>query len=122
MATWADVTRIMKVTKDAVPVPGKREWRVDGKYAVWERPLRKPDLEALGDDAPKGDILGVFVPFEVKDALVAQGGPYFTVPHFDGYPYVLVKLKEIKVRELEPLLASSCAARKKPMRKRKSRG
>lgn len=121
MATWADVTRIMKAVPQAVRVAGKREWRVDGKYAVWERPLRPPDLEALGPDAPEGDILGVFVPFEVKDALVAQGGPYFTVPHFNGYPYVLVKLKAVRPAKLKPLLESSCVERGKTLRKRKAR-
>ncbi len=115
MATWADVTRIMKAARGAVPTPGKRDWRVDGKYTVWERPLRPPDVEALGDAAPKGDILGAFVPLEVKDALVAQGGPYFTVPHFDGYPYVLVELKKIRLAALKGLLLGACVERAKPV-------
>ena len=71
MATWKDVgdrgrngrrtarssTRIVaELPETAEPTP--RNWRVRKKLMVWERPLRKADYEALGDDAPDGDILG----------------------------------------------------------------
>jgi len=47
-----------------------RQWRVRDKLFVWERPLRRPDLEALGDAAPDGPILGARVEHLVaKDAL-----------------------------------------------------
>ena len=119
MATWTDVTKVMKGISTAVRTPGKREWKVTKKLAVWERPLRPADLQALGERAPQGDVLGVYVPLEVKDALVGRGGAYFTTPHFDGYPYVLVELKKVKVPELKALAASSCEERgKKPSRRR----
>ncbi len=117
MATWADVTKIMKAIPAAVQTPGKRWWLVKKRLAVLERPLRKPDLEALGDAAPKGDIIAVYVPLEVKDALIAQGGPYFTVPHFNGYPFVLVLLKKIRAPALKTLLTSACVERGKPGRR-----
>ena len=58
---------------------------------------------------PTGDILGVRVSDEgVKFALIAdEPDVYFTTPHFDGYPAVLVKLAEIAVSELEELITEA---------------
>jgi hypothetical protein len=111
VATWEDVARIvgeLPETTEASP----RDWRVRKKLMVWERPLRKADYAALGDDAPDGDILGARVPDEgVKFALVADlRGVYFTTPHFDGYPMVLVRLAEIDVPELTELITEAWLA------------
>ena len=111
MATWSEVTRIMKSIDSAEQV-SPRQWKVKKKLAVWERPLRKSDLEALGDAAPKGDILGVYVPLEIKEALLkVKRSPYFTTPHFDGYPYILVHLQKARVPALRKLLTSACLER-----------
>ena len=111
MATWDDVGRIvgeLPETAEASP----RNWRVRKKLIVWERPLRKSDYAALGADAPEGEILGARVADEgVKFALIADGpGVYFTTPHFDGYPAVLVRLAEISLQELEELLTDAWLA------------
>jgi len=37
---------------------GNLEWRVADKGFVWERPLRKGDIEALGDRVPDGPVYG----------------------------------------------------------------
>jgi hypothetical protein len=111
VATWEDVARIVgELPETAEPSP--RTWRVRKKLIVWERPLRKADYEALGDDAPDGDILGARVPDEgVKFALIADDPEvYFTTPHFDGYPAVLVRLAEIGVPELEELITEAWLA------------
>jgi hypothetical protein len=99
MATWEDVASIigeLPLTEERSP----REWRIGKKLLAWERPLRLSDrksLTALGIDPPEGDILGVRVADEgVKFALIAdEPNVYFTTPHFDGYPAVLVRLAEI---------------------------
>ena len=111
VATWEDVARIvgeLPETTEASP----RDWRVRKKLMVWERPLRKADYAALGDDAPDGDILGARVSDEgIKFALIADDpGVYFTTPHFDGYPIVLVRLAEISVAELEELVTDAWLA------------
>ncbi len=111
MATWTDVARIVSElpeTSEASP----RNWRVRKKLIAWERPLRKADYEALGANAPDGDILGARVADEgVKFALVGdESGVYFTTPHFDGYPAVLVRLAEIGVPELEELITDAWLA------------
>lgn len=111
MASWKDVARIvagLPETTEATP----RNWRVRKKLIAWERPLRKADYEALGTDAPDGDILGARVSDEgVKFALIADApGVYFTTPHFDGYPAVLVRLAEISVPELTELITDAWLA------------
>jgi hypothetical protein len=108
VATWKDVARIVaELPETAEPTP--RQWRVRKKLIVWERPLRKADHDALGDDAPDGDILGARVADEgVKFALIAEEpGVYFTTPHFDGYPSVLVRLAEIAVPDLTELVTEA---------------
>jgi hypothetical protein len=115
MASWDDVRRI------ALALPEAREdqrrglmfWLVRDKLFVWERPLRQSDLKALGDAAPDGPILGARVEHLVaKDALVADAPDvYFTTPHFDGYPAVLVRLERIALDELEELIVEAWLAR-----------
>jgi hypothetical protein len=111
VATWDDVARIvggLPLTSE----PSPHDWRVGKKLVAWERPLRKSDREALaaaGSQPPAGDILGVRVSDEgVKFALIAdEPRVYFTTPHFDGYPAVLVKLAEIDVIGLEELITEA---------------
>ena len=115
MATWEDVRRL------ALALPhseerlsrGLRQWRVKDKLFVWERPLRRSDLEALGDRAPDGPILGARVEHLVaKEALLATGeGVFFTTPHFDGYPAVLTRLDRISAEDLEELVTEAWLAR-----------
>ena len=41
----------------------------------------------------------------VKEALLASGGEaYFTTPHFDGYPAILMRLELMSVPDLEELI------------------
>ena len=115
MATWDDVRRFALALPQAEerPAYGRPAWRVRDKLFVWERPLRQPDLEALGDAAPDGPILGARVERLVaKEALLADDpAVYFTTPHFDGFPAILVRLERIGVDELEELLAEAWLAR-----------
>src|SRR5277367_1450983 len=111
MATWDDVASVvgeLQLTEERSP----HEWRVGKKLIAWERPLRKSDYDALtavGVEPPQGDILGVRVADEgIKFALIAEEPEvYFTTPHFDGYPAVLVKLAEIEAADLEELITEA---------------
>jgi hypothetical protein len=115
MANWDDVRRLALSLPetDERESRGNRQWRVKDKLFVWERPLRGSDLEALGEAAPVGPILGARVEHLVaKEALVADdSGVYFTTPHFDGYPAILVKLDEISVPDLEEITVEAWLAR-----------
>jgi hypothetical protein len=84
MATWDDVRRIaleLPETSERLS-RGLCQWRVKDKGFVWERPLRRADLEALGDGAPDGPILGARVEHLVaKETLLADDPTvYFTTP------------------------------------------
>ncbi len=92
---------------------GRLRWEVRGKLFVWERPLRDPDLRALGSRAPEGPILGARVEhLGAKDALVADpSGVFFTTPHFEGYAAVLIQLDRIARDELAEVVVDAWLAR-----------
>ncbi|HWT94466.1 MAG TPA: MmcQ/YjbR family DNA-binding protein [Solirubrobacteraceae bacterium] len=108
MATWEDVRRLAMWMPEAEEREsrGLRQWRVDGKLFVWERPLRKTDLAALGDAVPAGEILGARVEHEgAKRALCEDpSSVFFTTPHFDGHPAILVRLDAINLAVLEEVV------------------
>jgi hypothetical protein len=115
MATWDDVRRIALALPEVSERPsrGRAFWRVREKGFVWDRPLRATDLEALGEAAPKGPILGARVEhLGAKEALLADDpSVFFTIPHFDGYPAVLVHLDRIDSEELYELIVEAWLAR-----------
>lgn len=111
MVTLEDVRRIAESLPEVTSKMswGHEMWRVRDKGFVWERPLHKTDLAALGDAAPEGEILGVRVADEgEKQALIAsEPEVYFTIPHFDGYPAVLVRLAAVEPDELEEIVTEA---------------
>jgi hypothetical protein len=115
MASWDDVRRLALALPAAEERVSRdmRQWRVKEKLFVWERPLRRSDLAALGDAAPDGPILGARVEHVMaKEALIADDPDvYFTTPHFDGYPAVLVRLERIGLDDLEELTVEAWLAR-----------
>ncbi len=114
MATWEDVRRLALSLPEATERRGDLgQWRVRDKLFAWEGPLRRSDLASLGDVAPTGPILAVRVPgLGAKDALLISGpAVFFTTPHFDGCPVVLVRLELVDQAELEELLVEAWLAR-----------
>src|SRR3954471_3616585 len=118
MASWEDVARIalaLPETSERLS-RGLRQWRVKDKLVVWERPLRRSDLEALGDAAPDGPVLGARVEhLGAEEALLAgDPGVFFTTPHFDGHASVLVRLDRIAVEDLDEVVVEAWLARAPP--------
>ena len=115
MAQWEDVSRIALLLPETSEQlrHGRRSWQVRDKAFVWERPLRASDLRALGDGAPTGAILGARVEHMVaKEAMIADApSVFFTTPHFDGFPAVLVQLERISLEELAELMVEAWLAR-----------
>ena len=115
MAGWDDVARIALELPEASERMSRdlRQWRVKDKLFVWERPLRRADLEALGDRAPDGPILGARVEhLGAKEALLDDdAGVFFTTPHFDGHPSILVRLERISVEDLDEVIVEAWLAR-----------
>ena len=77
---------------------GGASWRTPAGMFVWERgPSRRDDeqLAALGRSWPAGAVVGVRTDgVQVKEALLeTYPDVFFTIPHFDGYPAVLVRLE-----------------------------
>ena len=115
MADWDDVRRLALALPETTEgtAHGNTAWRVKDKLFVWERPLRTKDLEALGDAAPTGPVLAARLEHLVaKDAVLADDPDvYFTTPHFDGYPAVLVRLDRITAADLEEVIVEAWLCR-----------
>ena len=111
MADFDDVRRLALALPETSEKTswGSMSWRVKDKGFVWERPISQADRKAMGEAAPDGPILGVRTADEgVKLALIADDPDvYFTIPHFNGYPAVLVRLDRIDQAELEELVTEA---------------
>jgi hypothetical protein len=119
MASWDEVRRIALALPDTSekPMHGQASWRVRDKLFVWERPLRKSDLRALGDAAPPpGPIVGARVEHVLAREVLIESDPetFFTIPHFDGYAAVLARLDVITLPDLEELITEAWLCRAPP--------
>jgi hypothetical protein len=115
MAGWDEVRRIalaLPETDESISRE-QRHWRVRDRSFVWERPLRRTDLESLGAGAPDGPILGARVEhLGAREALIAHDpSVFFTTPHFAGHPAVLVVLHRISVADLDEVIVEAWLAR-----------
>lgn len=115
MATWQQVAQIAMSLPEVSEGTsyGNRAWKVKGSLFAWDRPLRKADRDALGESAPSGPILGVRVADQqVKDELLADADlPTFTIPHFDGYDAVLIRLDDADEADLGELITEAWLCR-----------
>ena len=107
MADQRDVRRIALALPEAeedddhfafsVPAGAKRK----GFAWVW-----KERVEPKKPRVPNPDVLAVRVANEAEKQMLiaAQPETYFTEPHYNGFPAVLVRLAAIELDELEELL------------------
>jgi hypothetical protein len=84
-----------QVTKELTD-DGRPSYQVHGKMFCFHRG-RRPDAV----DAETGERLTDVLMFRVadldeKELLLAQGGVFFTTPHFNGYPAVLVRIPDLE--------------------------
>ena len=118
MATMADLDELalaMPQTTKEVSDDGRPSYHVHGKMYCFHR-SRRPDAV----DADTGERLADVLMFrvedlEVKELLLADPrGVYFTTPHFNGYPAVLMRigaLARIDRDELRDVVAEAWLTR-----------
>ena len=118
MATMADLDEIAlglpQTTKD-VSDDGRPEYRVHGKLYCCRRGRRKDAIDAATGE-PLDDVLMFRVAdLGVKELMLGdECGLFFTTPHFDGYPAVLLRipgLARIDRDELHDLVAEAWLTR-----------
>ena len=105
MPTWKDVTTIaLKLPKTEVSTwYGTLGVKVAGKGFLRLRTESDEGLVVLCDQ-------------DKKTALLRSGDPaFYTTPHYDGYPSILVNLKKVKRAELAHLITEAWR-RKAPLK------
>ena len=107
MATQADVRRIALSLPAAEQARGRFAFAVRSKGKlkefvwVWMERVtptkpRVPNFEVVAVRVASLD--------EKERLLAANPAKFFTEPHYDGFPAVLVRLDAVRVADLEPLL------------------
>jgi hypothetical protein len=115
MAGWHDVSRValaLPESSERLRRDTRQLW-VRERMFVWERPLRRKEVEELGDQAPDGPILGARVEHELAKRVLIGDDPrvFFTTSHFKGYPAVLVRLDRISAGDLEEIVTEAWLVR-----------
>ena len=94
MATRADVRRIVLALPETTEDADGGRFFVDGKQIAW------PWLERIDPKrarVPNPDVIAVRVASESEKEVLIDLDPdvFFTEPHYDGYPAILVRLAAI---------------------------
>lgn len=116
MATLEDVSALARRLPEAteeVSARGRLVWSVGGKAFAWERPFTKADLRRFGDATPPdAPIVAVRVEDlgEKEVVLAADHAGFFTTPHFEGYPAVLIALPVVAAPALEEAITDGWLA------------
>lgn len=116
MATLEDVRRIALELPEAFEKTeghrGGASWRAKSGMFVWERGPSRTDLvqlEELGREWPEGVVVGLRTDgLQAKDELLAAFPDLlFTIPHFEAYPAVLLRLDRIDEELLRELIVDA---------------
>lgn len=95
MSTWATVKKLGK----KLPAVEESTWHGTPSLKV-----RTKSFVRLRED----DVIVIMIDIDEKEVLLrAEPDLFFTTPHYDGYPAVLVRLSAIETDELEEVLIES---------------
>ena len=125
MATVEDVHELALAMPHVTVVHGERAqnpvYQVGGKSFVFFRTPR-PDAVDPETGERYDDVIVIWASPEDKEALVQdESTPFFTTPHFDGHPSVLVRasrLGEISREELAEIVQDAWLSRASAARAR----
>jgi hypothetical protein len=98
MVTESQVRRIalaLPGASEKASYEGRPSWRTKTRMFAWIRP--EPEALVVWVDS-----------LDSKEAMIAaRPDVFFTTPHYDGYPMVLVRLQAIDVRKAKELIVAS---------------
>ena len=117
MATMADLDELalgLPQTTKELSDDGRPSYLVHGKLFCFHRGRRRDAVDAAGERLD--DVLMFRVAdLDMKDLLLAdERGLFFTTPHFNGYPALLLRIPElarIDREELEDLVVEAWLTR-----------
>ncbi len=110
MASQRDVRRI------ALSLPGTREQEGRFAFSVENKGRQKgfawvwlERVQPGQPRVPRADVLAVRVRDQAEKALLLGADPerFFTEPHYNGFPAVLVRLRRVTASQLEKLLVEA---------------
>jgi hypothetical protein len=110
MATRADLRRIALGLPETTGDETGSSYAVAGKSIAWTWMERIDPKKAR---IPNPDVLAVRVADESEKEVLIEMDPsvFFTEPHYDGYPAILVRLPAIDVATLETVLRAAWRCR-----------
>ena len=118
MATMADLDAFAlampQATKE-ISDDGRPSYLVHGKMFCFHRRARPDALDSKTGERLEDVLMFRVADLDEKDLILADGrGIYFTTPHFNGYPAVLVRipsLRRLKREELRDLVVGAWLTR-----------
>jgi hypothetical protein len=83
---------------------GRPSYLVHGKVFCFHRGLRRDAIDPETGERLDDVLMFHVADLDVKELLLADGrGVYFTTPHFDGYPAVLMRIPDLARIDREEL-------------------
>ena len=118
MATMADLDELamaMPETTRELTDDGRPAYHVHGKMFCFHRGRRPDAVDAQTGERMADVLMFRVADLEEKELILADGrGIYFTTPHFNGYPAVLLRiprLSELDRDELRELVVEAWLSR-----------
>jgi hypothetical protein len=110
MPTQDDVRRIALSLAETTEDPDGFRFFVDGKQFAWAWMER---VEPKRSRVPNREVIAVRVAGEMDKQVLLDLDPsvFFTEPHYDGYPAVLVRLPAIELGLLREVLTRAWRSR-----------
>jgi hypothetical protein len=115
MADLDELALALPQTAKELSDDGRPSYRVHGKLFCCQRGRRPDALDPATGERLDDVLMFRVADLDVKELLLADDrGLYFTTPHFDGYPAVLVRIPQLERLdrdELGDLLAEAWLTR-----------